>query len=118
MAKSLGWLLNALAQAGCHQEGGHGTMAAAMVEKCVWQLILLVFCAASQNSVSLFFLCFVSSYVGYVPESDDLGIFCFVWRCEFLSKFSFVTEKNPLFVEKFLEAPDLPQQNKFWKIQK
>jgi len=44
MAKSLGWLLNALAQAGCHQEGGHGTMAAAMVEKCVWQLILVVFC--------------------------------------------------------------------------
>jgi hypothetical protein len=30
-------------QAGCHQ-GGHGTTAAAMVEKCVWQLILLVFC--------------------------------------------------------------------------
>ena len=26
--------------------------------------------------------------------------------------------KNPLFVEKFLEAPDLPKQNKFWEIQK
>ena len=28
-----------------------------------------------------FFL--VPSYVGYVPESDDLGICCFVWRFEF-----------------------------------
>ena len=26
--------------------------------------------------------------------------------------------KNPLFVEKFSEAPDLPKQNKFWEIQK
>ena len=31
------------AKSGGHQ-GGHGTTAAAMVEKCVWQLILLVFC--------------------------------------------------------------------------
>ena len=44
MADGLGWLLYASAQAGWHQ-GGHGTMAAAMVEKCVWRLILLVFCA-------------------------------------------------------------------------
>jgi hypothetical protein len=42
-AESLGWLLYASVQAGCHQ-GGHGTTAAAMVEKCIWQLILLVFC--------------------------------------------------------------------------
>jgi len=28
-----------------------------------------------------FFLFFVSSYEGYVPASDDLGIFRFVWRC-------------------------------------
>ena len=26
--------------------------------------------------------------------------------------------KNPLFVEKFSEAPDLPKHNKFWEIQK
>jgi len=37
--------------------------------------------AASQNFFSLFSFFFVSSYVGYVPESDDLGIFRFVWRC-------------------------------------
>ena len=34
------------------------------------------------------------------------------------SKFSFVTEEKSLLVEKFLEAPDLPKQNKFWEIQK
>jgi len=34
MADGLGWLLYASVQAGCHQ-GGHGTMAAAMVEKCI-----------------------------------------------------------------------------------
>jgi hypothetical protein len=43
MADGLGWLLYASAQAGWHQ-GGHGTTVAAMVEKCVWRLILLVFC--------------------------------------------------------------------------
>jgi hypothetical protein len=43
-ADGLGWLLNALAQAGWHQDG-RGTTAAAMVEKCFWRLILLVFCA-------------------------------------------------------------------------
>jgi hypothetical protein len=42
-ADGLGWLLYASAQAGWHQ-GGHGTTAAAMVEKCIWRLILLVFC--------------------------------------------------------------------------
>ncbi len=39
-ANGLGWLLYAR----WHQ-GGHGTTAAAMVEKCVWRLILLVFFA-------------------------------------------------------------------------
>jgi hypothetical protein len=45
MADGLGWLLFASAQAGSHQ-GGHGTTTAAMVEieKCIWRLILLVFC--------------------------------------------------------------------------
>ena len=43
-SNGLGWLLYASVQAGCHQ-GGHGTTAAAMVEKCVWWLILLVFFA-------------------------------------------------------------------------
>jgi len=43
MDESLGWLLYALAQAG-YRQGGHRTTAAAMVEKCIWQLILLVFC--------------------------------------------------------------------------
>ncbi len=43
MADDLGWLLYASAQTGCHQ-GGHGTTAATMVEKCVWGLIWLVFC--------------------------------------------------------------------------
>jgi len=28
------------------------------------------------------------------------------------------SSKNPLFVEKFSEAPDLPKQNKFWEFQK
>jgi hypothetical protein len=44
-ADGLGWLLFASAQAGSHQ-GGHGTTTAAMVEieKCIWRLILLVFC--------------------------------------------------------------------------
>jgi hypothetical protein len=39
----LGWLLYGSAQAGWHQ-GGHGTTVVAMVEKCVWRLILVVFC--------------------------------------------------------------------------
>jgi hypothetical protein len=42
-ANGLGWLLYASAQAGWHQ-GGHGTTAATIVEKCVWQLIMLVCC--------------------------------------------------------------------------
>jgi len=29
----------------------------------------------------------------------------------------FVTDENPLFVRKFLEAPDLPKQYKFWEVQ-
>ncbi len=70
---------------------------------------------AEENYFSLFSF---SSYVGYVPESNDLGIFGFVWRREFSSKFWFMTEKNPLFIEKFSEAPDLPKHNKFWEIQK
>jgi len=41
-ANGLGWLLYASAQqAGWHQVG-HGTTVATMVEKCIWQLILLV----------------------------------------------------------------------------
>jgi hypothetical protein len=41
MADGLGWLLYASAPGGGHH-GDHGTTAAAMVEKCVWRLILLV----------------------------------------------------------------------------
>jgi hypothetical protein len=43
LADGLGWLLYAMAQAGWHQ-GGHGTTAAAMVEKCIGRLILFVLC--------------------------------------------------------------------------
>ncbi len=60
-----------------------------------------------------FFL--VPSYVGYVPASDDLGICCFVWRYEFSSKFSFVTEEKSTFCN---EALDLPKRFKFWEIPK
>jgi hypothetical protein len=60
-----------------------------------------------------FFL--VPSYVGYVPASNDLGICCFVWRYEFSSKFSFVTEEKFTFRN---EAPDLPKHFKFWEIPK
>ena len=37
--------------------------------------------AAYENLFSLFSFFLVSSYVGYVPASNDLGIFRFVWRC-------------------------------------
>jgi hypothetical protein len=57
----------------------------------------------------------VSSYVGYVPASDDLGIFCFVWRCEFSSKFLFVTEKKLTFGRKVF---GVPKHKQFWEIQK
>ncbi len=46
------------------------------------------------KTISPFFPFFVSSYVGYVPARDDLGIFCLVWRSEFLSKFLFFTEEK------------------------
>jgi hypothetical protein len=45
MADGLCWLLYASVQAGWHQ-GSHGTAAATMVEKCIWRLILLVFCVS------------------------------------------------------------------------
>ena len=71
------------------------------------------------KTISLFFLfLFVSSYVGDIPAIDDLGNFCFVWRCEFSSKCSFVSEEKSTFRRKVLEAPDLPKQKKFWEIQK
>ena len=57
----------------------------------------------------------VSSYVGYVLASDDLGIFCFVWRCEYSSKFSFVTEEKSTFRRKVF---GLPKHNMFWEIPK
>ena len=42
-ADGLGWFFLASAPAGWHQ-GSHGTRGATMVEKCIWQFILLVFC--------------------------------------------------------------------------
>jgi len=54
MADVLGWLLYASAQAGWHQ-GGHGTTAAAMVEKFIWRLISLVLCVSfTRESLSSF----------------------------------------------------------------
>jgi hypothetical protein len=41
-------------------------------------------------------------YVGFVPESNVLAIFVSDWRCEFLLKFLFVTEKK--IVDKFWYA--------------
>ncbi len=54
------------------------------------------------KTISPFFL---SSYVGYVPASNDLDIICFVWRCEFLSKFLFVTEEKSTFRRKVFGGP-------------
>ena len=69
--------------------------------------------AAYENHFSLFFFFPVPSYVGYVPASDDLGICCFVWRYEFLTKFLFVTEEKSTFRR---EAPDLSKHIMFWEI--
>ncbi len=62
--------------------------------------------AADENFFPFFS---VSSYVGYVPASDDLGIFCFVRRCEFSSKFLFVTEKKSTFGRKVFGGPRSPK---------
>jgi hypothetical protein len=48
---------------------------------------------ADKNFFPPFFV-FFSSYVGYVPASNDLGIFGIDWRCEFLPKVLFLTEKK------------------------
>ena len=47
--------------------------------------------------------------VGYVPASNDLGIFGIVWRCVFSSKFLFVTEKKITFCRKFFGGPRSPK---------
>ncbi len=45
-------------------------------------IISLGRCLQPTKTFSHFFpFCFVSSCVGYVPASNDLGIFRFVWRC-------------------------------------
>ena len=61
------------------------------------------------KTISPFFPFFVLSYVGYVPASDDLGICCFVWQCEFLSKFLFVTEEKSTFCRKVFGGPRSPK---------
>jgi hypothetical protein len=38
-----------------------------------------------------------SSYVGFVPVSNLLDMYCLIWRCVFLSKFLFVTDPKPKF---------------------
>ena len=68
---------------------------------------------AYENYFSLFSFFLVPSYVGYVLASDDLGICCFVWRYEFLSKFLFVTEEKSSFRR---EAADLPKHVKFLQV--
>ena len=74
---------------------------------------------ADENLISLFSLFFlVSSYVGYVPASDDLDIFVLFSDVSFRRGFCSWLRINQLFVEKFLEAPDLPKHNKFWEIHK
>ncbi len=62
------------------------------------------------------FLC--SSYVGFVPVSDLLDMYCLIWRGVFLSKFLFVTDPNQNLVGEFSEAPDLPKHFRFWEIPK
>jgi hypothetical protein len=66
---------------------------------------------ADENFFPFFCFCFVLSYVGYVPApaSDDLGILCFVWRCEFSLKFSFVTDEKSTFGRKVFGGPRSPK---------
>ena len=56
-----------------------------------------------------FLFSFASSYVGYVPASNDLGICCFVWQCEFLSKFLFITDEKSTFHRKVFGGPRSPK---------
>ncbi len=73
-------------------------------------------CFQPTKTISPFFSFFlVPLYVGYVPASDDLGICCFIWRYEFSSKFSSMTEEKSSFRR---EAADLPKHFKFWEIPK
>ena len=72
-------------------------------------MILRPILPADENVFSLFYFVFVSSYVGNVPASNDLGIFCFVWRCEFSLKFLFVTEEKSTFRRKVFGGPRSPK---------
>jgi hypothetical protein len=63
---------------------------------------------ADENFFPLF-LFFFSSYVGYVPASDDLGIFGIDWQCGFSSKFLFVTEKKSTFHRNNFVGPRSPK---------
>ena len=75
--------------------------------------------ADKKNNFPFFTFFLVSSYVGYVPASDDLGIFVLFGDVSFRRGFCSRLRINQLFIEKFLEAPDLPKHKiSFREIQK
>ncbi len=53
------------------------------------------------------FLC--SSYVGFVPVSDLLDIYCSIWRGVFSLKFLFVTDPKPKFGWRVFGGPRSPK---------
>jgi hypothetical protein len=57
-----------------------------------------------------FFSCFLSSsYVGFVPVSNLLGIYSSIWECVFSSKFLFVTDPKPKFGWRVYRGPRSPK---------
>ncbi len=76
---------------------------------------MFVFCyskadpSSRQKLFSLDLVFLVLSYVGCVPASNDLGILCYVWRCEFSSKFLFVTDEKSTFGRNVFGGPRSPK---------
>jgi hypothetical protein len=62
--------------------------------------------AAYRNFFSCFFF---SSHVGIVPEGNLMAIFVCDWRCKFLLKFWFVTEKKFIFCRNNFVGPRSPK---------
>jgi hypothetical protein len=62
------------------------------------------------TSYKNFFVCFsFSSYVGFVPVSNLLDIYCYIWQGEFWSKFLFVTDTKPKFGWRVFVGPRSPK---------
>ncbi len=55
----------------------------------------------------MFFLC--SWYVGFVPVSNLLDMYCSIWRGVFSSKFLFVTDPKPKFGWRVFGDPKSPK---------